>query len=130
MALKNHELCACHKEAVEVVIHLLLPPSILVSTFHSSMLWKWLKIEECFSEFCLPSGFGKTGIAPSGHNDDSDRNFIQLLKLQGEEDSDLLEWLQKKVSKYTSPNIQNYLIKLMAVHIMRNISEKLQNSPL
>ena len=64
-----------------------------------------------------------------GHNDGSDGNLYQLLKLQGGEDNDMLEWLQRRVNKYTSPEIQKYLIKVMATHVIRDISEKLHKSP-
>ena len=37
-------------------------------------------------------------------------------------------WLKRKVNVYTSPDIQNELIKLMGIHILRKISKELQNS--
>ena len=37
--------------------------------------------------------------------------------------------MQRKTNKYTSPEMQNELIKHLAVHVMRDISEKLQKSP-
>ena len=64
-----------------------------------------------------------------GHYDDSDGNLYQLLRLQGGEDAELIEWLQRRVNKYTSPEIQNDLIKVMAMQVMRKISEKLHKSP-
>ena len=63
-----------------------------------------------------------------GHYDDSDGNLYQLLKLQGE-DAELIEWLQRRVNKYTSPEIQNDLSKVMVMQVMRKISEKLHKSP-
>lgn len=71
----------------------------------------------------------RQALALGGHNDNSNGNLIQLLKLQGGEDSEILEWLQKKANKYTFPEIQNDLIKLMALHVTRNISDQLQKSP-
>lgn len=41
----------------------------------------------------------------------------------------MLDWLQRRSNKYTSPEIQNDLIKVMAMHFIRNISEKLHKSP-
>ena len=45
------------------------------------------------------------------------------------EDHELVEWLQRRVNKYTSPEIQNNLIKVMAMHVLRNLSDKLHKSP-
>ena len=129
MALKIHELSACHREAVEVVIH--LPSTTKHIGVHISQQYamEMVKSKRMLLRVLSSIRFlAREALPLRGHNDDSDGNFIQLLKLQDKEDSDLLEWLQKKVSKYTSPDIQNDLIKLMAVHIMRNIAEKLQDS--
>ena len=41
----------------------------------------------------------------------------------------MIEWLQRRVNKYTLPEIQNDLIKVMAMQVMRKISEKLHKSP-
>ena len=71
----------------------------------------------------------RQSLALRGRDDDSDGNLIQLLKLQGSEDSEILEWMQRKTNKYTSPEMQNELIKHLALHVMRDISEKLQKSP-
>ena len=55
-------------------------------------------------------------------------NFIQLLKFLSIEDSELFEWIKKKSNKYTSPDIQNELIRLMATSILRDLSKLLQGS--
>ena len=46
--------------------------------------------------------------------------------LHGERDKELLEGLQ---NKYLSPEIQNDLIKMMALWVLRDIADKLQKSP-
>ena len=51
-----------------------------------------------------------------GDGDESDSNFIQLLMLRGLDDSRIKEWMQKKINKYTSPEIQNELLQTMALH--------------
>ena len=130
MAFKNHELSACHREAVEVVIH--LPSTTKHIGIHLSQQYamEMAKNRRMLLRIMTSIRFlARQALPLRGHNDDSDGNLIQLLKLQGGEDSKLLEWLQKKANKYTSASIQNDLIKLTAVHIMRNISEKLHSSP-
>ena len=41
----------------------------------------------------------------------------------------MLEWLQRKCNKYTSREIQNNLLKIMAVSVLRSIAGQLQKSP-
>ena len=55
-------------------------------------------------------------------------NFIQLLKLEGEVDSQIEKWLKKKSGKYTHPEIQNECLQLMSLTILREISKNIQNS--
>ena len=51
-----------------------------------------------------------------------------MLRLKAEDDPDLLEWLKRKTSKYTSHEIQNDIIKLMAISVLKNITTSLQTS--
>ena len=60
---------------------------------------------------------------------EQDGNFTQLLKLKGKDDEAVINWLQRKVNKYTSLEIQNGLLKVMAMHVSRNIATGLQQSP-
>ncbi len=66
----------------------------------------------------------RQALALRGHDDDHDGNLIQLLKLHGEADFEVLEWLKRK----SSPDTQNDLIKTMASNVMRQLSLKLQES--
>ena len=70
----------------------------------------------------------RQGMAFRGDRNDEDSNFLQLLQLKAEDDPDLLEWLKRKTSKYTSHEIQNDIIKLMAISVLRNITTSLQTS--
>ena len=40
----------------------------------------------------------------------------------------LMEWLQKKTGKYTSHDIQNEMLKLMALSILRKIAVNLRTT--
>ena len=70
----------------------------------------------------------RQGLPLRGHDDDKHGNLIQVLELLREDDNEVHEWLQKKVIRYTSPDIENGLIKIMALHVLRNISSLLQES--
>ena len=63
-----------------------------------------------------------------GDGDETDSNFIQLLKLRGQDDPLLKCWLTRKSSKYVSHDMQNELIKIMELSILREIAECIQKS--
>lgn len=60
--------------------------------------------------------------------DEKDSNFMQLLFLRASNDPELLLWLERKTNKYTSPDIQNELLKIMALRILRDISAAVQDA--
>ena len=55
-------------------------------------------------------------------------NFYQSLKLLAEENSEILDWLRRKDDKYISPVIQNQILEAIALCMLRNISENIQNA--
>ena len=69
------------------------------------------------------------GISLWGDGDEEDGNFMQLLRLRADDDPDLVAWLQHKQNKYTSQEIQNEILKTMAISVLRNIASCLQSSP-
>ena len=64
----------------------------------------------------------RQGLALRGDKDETNGKLHQLLSMKAEEDSNLKEWLQRKQNVYTSPDIQNEIVKLMGLQILRNIS--------
>ncbi len=71
----------------------------------------------------------RQGLALRGGGDGFDGNFQQLLLMKAEEDSNLAEWLKRKENVYTSPEIQNEMIKTLGIKVLRDIASDLQNSP-
>ena len=59
-----------------------------------------------------------------GDADEVDSNFVQLLKLRGQDDPRIEAWLSKKTTKYTSNNAQ----MVMALSILRKIAAELSQS--
>ena len=49
--------------------------------------------------------------------------------MKAENDLNLKSWLKRKENVYTSPDIQNEIIKVMALQVLREITEDLQSSP-
>lgn len=58
-------------------------------------------------------------LAMRGDGNTSDGNLQQLLQMKAEEDPNLAEWLKRKEDVYTSPDIQNKVIKEMGLHVFR-----------
>ena len=55
-------------------------------------------------------------------------NFIQLLKLFSEGDLRLSAWLEKKSNKYTGHDVQNEMLQIMALRMLREIASNIQSS--
>ena len=54
-------------------------------------------------------------------DNDTDSNFVQLLKLSARDDPALAEWLKKKTNKYVSHSVHNELLQAMALTVLREI---------
>ena len=67
-------------------------------------------------------------IAIRGDGDKENSNFIQLLKLRGEDDPKFVKWLEKKTDKYVSADIQNELLNVMGLQAFRGIGTALHNA--
>ena len=61
-------------------------------------------------------------------NSEADSNFYQLLKLRCDEDPLIVDWLQKKTSKFISADIQNEMLEIMALRVLREIAQNIQNA--
>ena len=72
---------------------------------------------------------GRQGLAVRGDGNKSDGNFQQLLRMKAEDDPNLAEWLQRKENVYTSPAIQNEIIKVMGLQVLQDVCADLQSSP-
>ena len=59
----------------------------------------------------------RQGLPLRGHGSGMDSNFLQLLKLQAQDDPRIESWLNKRTDKYTSADIQNEILKVMALKI-------------
>ena len=71
----------------------------------------------------------RQGIALRGDGDEENGNFMQALRMRGEDDPLLMDWIRRKTNKYTSHEIQNKILKIMARHMLHQISFGIQHSP-
>ena len=70
----------------------------------------------------------RQGLALRGDDDESDSNFMQLMKLRAIHQTQLLNWLARKTDKYTSPQVQNEILSIMALNIVRDISYSIEKA--
>ena len=70
----------------------------------------------------------RQSIAIRGDGDEENSNFIQLFKLCGEDDPKFAKWLEKKTDKYVSADIQNELLKVMGLQVLRDIATSLHSA--
>ena len=50
------------------------------------------------------------------------------MKLRGKDDSNIELWIQKKTDKYTSHDIQNEILDLMAISVLREIVDQIKQA--
>ena len=54
----------------------------------------------------------RQGLALRGDENDTDSSLIQLLKMQGQDNPDILKWLPRRQSKHTDHGNQNGMLGL------------------
>ena len=55
-------------------------------------------------------------------------NFDQLCYLQAEDNPFLFDWVKRKGDKYTSEDIQNEMMRVMALQVLREIAAKIRSA--
>ena len=108
IAFKNHEVSSYHKEALHIIV--VIPSSCpdvgaMLSRQYADEMRNNCK---CFLKIMAPTQYlAWQGIALWGDGNDTDTNFIQLLKLQAGDNQKLVSWLSQKTNNYTSHESQN-----------------------
>ena len=123
IGFKKHESSLLHLNAMEVMVGV---PSCYndiaehLSQQHSS---DKRNNRQCLLKILSNLRFlSRQGISLRGDDQELNSNFTQLLILRGEDDPRIDTWLNRKSNKYTSHDIQNELLKVMALSIVRKIA--------
>ena len=102
VAFNKHEGSNCYREAVEVIVtlpattvHIGVQLSQEYAREMENNCKMLLKVLSCIQFLA------RQGLPLRGGGDESDGNFLQLLKFQGQDDDVMREWLQRKCNKYT-----------------------------
>ena len=128
---KEHESSNCHKDSVVVTVD--LPSSVkdIVETLQSELTKQKMETRQMLLKILSNIRFlARHSIAIRGDGDEKNSNFIQLFKLRGEDDPKFAKWLEKKTDKYVSADIQNELLKVMGLQVLRDIGAALHNAEL
>lgn len=125
---RRHEQSKCHKDALQVMV--VLPNSVrdigeTLSTAHARNKAENRKV---LMKILQNIKFlGRQAIALRGH-EDSESNFFQLLKLRECDNPEISQWLKRKGDKYLSPDVQNEILQLMSLSILRSIAKNVQDA--
>ena len=112
----------CHKEAVE--IHELPKKTGDVGEKLSTEHKREKELNrEMFQRILQNIRYlARQGLPLRGHDDGANSNFMQLMHLRAFDCPDVVAWMEKKTNKYTSGDIQNECLQVMALHILRQVS--------
>ncbi len=124
-----HDKSSCHKEAILKVVTLPATTRNIGEQLCRQYSEQLLERRQCLLKIlsCIRY-LGRQGLPLRGRGTEEDSNYIQLLRLRGEDDHRVIHWLQKKTDKYTSGEAQNELLKTMAHQVLRKISNNLQGT--
>ena len=133
MKFAIHASSKCHKKAVLKMVTLPSSTKIMAEYLSTQLKREKLERRQCFLKVLSNIRFlAHQGLALRGHGDhESDSNFLQLMKLSGEleDDSRISGWLEKKTDKYTAPDMQNEILKTMALQILHQVVESVRSAP-
>ena len=126
----SHEGSRYHKDALLKMVSLPATTRDIGESLSKQHSKEKLEHRQCFLKLLANVRFlSRQGLPFRGSGDGSDFNFLQLLKLRGEDDPRILDWIKKKSDKYTSPQIQNEIIKLFAFQVLREITASIHSTP-
>ena len=70
----------------------------------------------------------RQGLALRGDGDESDSTIHQLLLLRGEDFAPMTKFLERKQLKYTSHEVHNEFLSIMALQVLRQVAASLQSA--
>ena len=122
---KDHENSSCHREAIHVSE---IPErnANLPEIFDSKLTYEKFDNRQAFLEILESIRYlGRQGLPLRGH-DDSQGNVMQLMMSKARNNSKLKAWLEKKKEKYNDHHIQNEILKIMSLSILRDIAKNIE----
>jgi len=128
LRFQEHQTSQCHQVAVEYEMVIPRTHGNIVDMTSTTARATREENRRCLAKIIESLQYlARQGIAFRG-DDDKESNFIQLLKLRAKDDKDLANWLSSKGDKYTSHDIQNELIGIMANQVVRDLVGEIKNN--
>ena len=59
---------------------------------------------------------------------EADSNFWQLLERRCEDDPAVIEWMKRRQPEYTYPTIQNEILDIMTLQVLRKIAQNAKSA--
>ena len=126
----KHQCSQCHSEAVLKTVTLHAVTKDFGETLSREHEQEKIENRKCLLKAMSSVKFlARQGLPLRGHDNESNSNFMQLLQLRGENDATLASWLMKKSDNYTSPLLQNEILKTMALNVLRQVSNSFHLAP-
>ena len=126
----QHERSQCHREAVERSIT--LHATTKDAGKHISSARKEDKANNRKAIMKMLSNIrflGRRGIPLGGDGEGNNSNFTQIVHLRTKDNSAHSTWLVKKTNKYTSKQMQNNMLIVMALEVLTDLPASLHSSP-
>ena len=124
-----HEKSKCHAESVLKIVTVPKTMKDVGECLSSQHAKEKSERRQLFMKILQNIAFlAHQGLPLRGDGSEDNSNYIQLLNLRAIDDPQITEWLHKRSVKYTSPAIQNEILKIMALKIIRKIAVSLQGS--
>ena len=117
---RQHEVTRCRKEAIERIVTLPATTSDIGEMLSKAHAQEKRKNGEVLLKILSNLRFlARQACAIRGDGNEVDSNFMQLFKLRGEDNPKIYEWMLKRANKYTSHDIQNDILKVLAQMVLR-----------
>ena len=127
----KHESSQCHKESVLKTVTLPATTSDVGEMLSSQIAVERLYRRKCLLKLLSNARFlARQGLAFRGDgHEESDSNFMRLIHLRSEDNAKLVDWIKRKTDKYASGDMQNEMVKVMALRVLREIAASIQTTP-
>ncbi len=124
---KKHQLSHSHRQAVDFIMNTTKNVGEMVQKGYAEQKAENRQI--LLTIFNCVRYLGRQGLALRGDFKDEekseiDSNLMQLLLLIAVYNPPISKWLKKSQNKFTSPGIQNEMLNMMALSILREIRSK------
>lgn len=126
----KHEVSRCHKDSMLKTITLPATTRDVGELLSLQIAKERLERRKCLLKLLSNARFlARQGLPFRGDGEERcDSNFVRLIHLRAEDDDKLVDWIHRKADKYTSGDIQNEMVKLMALRVLRQIAARLQKT--